>query len=829
MTSRYRLFNPIALVLLFILSSCTLISVGRVVEGGFGKHMTKGNPKGAAKYSTSGFGNVLRKFTPTQLKAIMALGAKSSGKGGKPAKASYHSFTSSGNKALMVVKQGKAKVRFHCRKIKGEWRVDDMVIVEGKVPLSFRSVLGIFASVFDIYDGLKIGKAPKNKFGVKLGGAMTNIAPLLSHFLKNAGPLFPEKKKGKKDKKSAEKKKDPFDVKIKTDKKGGTITVKLEGVKVLISLSRNKDLWKFEEIKIDVKKRPPLYVAKLINIGVPWLKFYLEIGSLKGQESKLSERFLLLMDPSLREKIRPFIMKSKEIIWPKLFAAMEAPKTTTAPAKKEKFDLNAILKLVQWEIKEKSIIVKFDKKPLSGFVEIKDNGQLSYLKIQHGELSITPTDFAAFSPWLKFVDSAKVDLSNSKGRSKLVNGFVSLLSKNKRSGIEGHIPSEISIPVDMILATLMPKNSSKKAGKNSSKGSAPLVDPAKIKIKKSSDEKSLFIQFPLMGSNASIEFAKESAVWRLHKVQWKGKEILDYLKLVPMVLRLAQGVVTTDAKLLASAFGDNLQNNLQHGLKEMFLLHGKKMKKLGTEVSLLLLNKISKNKKTVKTKDITAEKPIVLPLFIKGPKGNYSLDLGKIKVAFNKKKDGTIGFGYSACSEKTGKTKRRRRRKRKSCFRGYKKSDPLQLVELLPLAVSYFYGVADFDYRSLRTFSTYKFYKSVWRVVTRKKLRGILRSQKIDIKVPTAQEIVDLIIPPANAKVDTKKKKKLKIGLRGKGFLVSRDVRYPFIEIWLTNDGKKIDITFIWDKKKKMWVMYDIEIEVKFFGKMGIGKLVKAL
>ena len=43
---------------------------------------------------------------------------------------------------------------------------------------------------------MKIGKAPAENFGVNLGGAMKNIAPLLTHFLKNAGPLFPKKKKG---------------------------------------------------------------------------------------------------------------------------------------------------------------------------------------------------------------------------------------------------------------------------------------------------------------------------------------------------------------------------------------------------------------------------------------------------------------------------------------------------------------------------------------------------------------------------------------------------------------------------------------------------------
>ena len=51
------------------------------------------------------------------------------------------------------------------------------------------------------------------------------------------------------------------------------------------------------------------------------------------------------------------------------------------------------------------------------------------------------------------------------------------------------------------------------------------------------------------------------------------------------------------------------------------------------------------------------------------------------------------------------------------------------------------------------------------------------------------------------------------------GTLVRSDRRYPFAEIWLLVDGRRIDFNFTWDAARKIFVLNEVRVQVKVMGR----------
>lgn len=198
------------ILLLFALTaapSCTFLKVGDMVKNGFAKGLLKGNPKKAAKNATPAFAKVIRSLSEKEFKLLMKLGV-SSQKGTKKGRSKgpgikYHSFHSSGNEALLIMRAGKARFKFYCKYVKGKWKVDDMVIT-GTLKLSLREVMGIFRAALNVFEGLLKGSAARASLEGDLELALVKAAPYLKPFVqKLARSLSAPEEKGSKAKRKA--------------------------------------------------------------------------------------------------------------------------------------------------------------------------------------------------------------------------------------------------------------------------------------------------------------------------------------------------------------------------------------------------------------------------------------------------------------------------------------------------------------------------------------------------------------------------------------------------------------------------------------------------
>ncbi|MBU1239582.1 hypothetical protein KKF84_22130 [Myxococcota bacterium] len=809
--------------LCFLASSCTILTVGNMVKNGFGKAVMKGKPQKAADYATPGFAAILKSFSKKEFKMFMGLGVsvgnKKGAKGAKGPKVKYHSFSSSGNKALLVMKQGTTRLKFYCRKVKGEWKVDDMVITGGTLRLSLRDIMGIFKASVNIFNGLQNGVAPGQHLDGDLATVLAKVAPALAPMAKLMGREWRNTKKTKSSKSPGEKTLDRFT--IKTNATGGMVQIVVKGVTLRADLTRRKDLWRFSSVRIDIPRREPFYLSTILRVAFPWLSLFNQRNQITSAKV-MEERVLSLMSPGLATQLKPFVQFG--VAW-----LLAQPKMTRGETTREAYMLpTELFERLSWKIGQEDLRLSYDSPKIKAQLLLDREGLVQDMEVLWGNLRITPVDLAGFIPMVHFARKGFSSLSTPKERAAYVKEALGFLARPLRTGVENNIPDRITLPLKTIFAAATGRFDRKESGRDLRKQSAL----AHFTIKKTAGG-DLQMGLPV-GTNHKIiaTFTHEEKQWKIASVRLNNMELTSYVVLLPSFIRFIEGSVQLDATLLASSLGDKLGTNMEKGLALMMKLHGKRLRKLGLEVTLLTMARLMENRALKNSGDKSASETFQLPKMVKNAQG-LSVIGEHYQLEFALKKDGSYGFDYPPCVDPPHKKGKRRSKKHSLCFEGYARQEPFQLLELIPFGVGYFMGLEGYDYKSLRAFSAPEFYKGFWRKLPPGKLSKLLKKYKVSISLPTAAELVDMIMLPLGHKKMASQKKsmghKSGVSLRGRGFIFKRDRRYPFAELWLSAKGKEIDVSFAWDKTRLLWVIYDIKVKMGFLGKVSVKKLVNAL
>ncbi len=831
--NRTRNILVLVMALALGLSSCTILTVGNMVKNGFGKPLMKGDTKTAAKHATPGFAKVINSLSEKEVKLLIGLGtgggAKKGSKKSGP-KMKYHSFSSSGTTALLVVKMGTTKIKFYCRKVDGEWKVNDMVVTGGATRLSLRDVMAIFRASMNLVQGLQAGRAATEHLDGDLRTVLKKAAPALAPVTRLLAKRLTQKTPTKN---KTPKKKLIEGFTIRTGQAGGSVTVRLKGISIAADLTRSGDTWRFASLRVELPRREPFYLSTLLRVAFPWLSLFNDRKELTSTKT-LEKRLLALMTPSLSAQLSPFVRLG--VAW--LNEQRIKQTATKQPKRRSGMSLPVeLLSRVTWKITDDTVSLAYSSPELKGRVLLDREGLLKDVEVTWGTLRITPADLAGFIPMVHFARRGFTSLDTPKARAEYVREALNFLARPIRSKVVAGIPDRIDLPLKTIFGAAIERFS------GNDDDPAPIVKKSgksfisDLTIKKLGSDR-LRIGLP-QGEDGRLQmtFTREEHTWKIAGVTHNGVELTAYLVLLPAFIRFVEGAVQLDANLLASSMGDKLGKNLQAGLALMMKLHGRRLHKLGTQVTLLTMSRLMENRPAAakNVKNTKTTKRFSLPAIRK--EGTGIVVAGEhYTLHFALKKDGTYGIDYPPCTDPPAPKKRRGRAHPKSpCLEGYARQDPFQLLELIPLGVGYFMGLERPDYGSLRAFSAPGFYQGVWKKIPPQKLENLFKKYHISIALPSAEELVDMImIPLGRAKQPEHKRHAgaLKGGgvtLRGRGYIFRRDKRYPFAELWLKAKGKEIDVSFAWDKTRKLWLLYDIKVKMGFLGKVSVKKLVNAL
>ncbi|MDA3865079.1 MAG: hypothetical protein PF689_14555 [Deltaproteobacteria bacterium] len=806
------------LLLLLVNSSCTFFRVGKMLKYDFAPAFKEGDPKKISSYSTRRFGKVLNKFNQHELKTILNFGQDSDSSGKTSSDDfSYESFSHKGKRAVFKVESNGSTIRFICKNEKGDWKVDDIIIKNLGNTFSLRDILGIFHTIKKVVEKLQQNTVPRTWLSPQLAKATEVFLPYSLHYLKDF-QLFPKKKK--KEKKKKEKNSFIKKFNLDTTNKGGKIQFETKLGEFRIDLQRKIDFWKIQKIAVKPPDKPIISLSALSK----YFHSILEVASFvlfknkHPNTEKKFQLFLQLFSPKFKKsfkKTAPLLQNFlASLSFSKLTNVLTSPQKGNTKISDSKIgnSWQQYLNLFHYEFVRDNLFFRINSKKFKLEFKLSPQGKIADIILKYENHKIELDDLISFIPWYSVLAKFNTIPATPGQRRAKLNSLLDLLHENHLTGIKEALPNEISTKWWKLISKLLTKSDGRKSAKNHNAALDFNLNSAKKMMRDfhfSSDQSERHLQVKLQIKNQPllIKFSRSSYKWQLASIKLPGtnsEELLQWIKLLPFVINLSEGLMQTNSGIFLKAFSSDFAANLKSSWELLFKLHGKKLKKLFGQVQELALKRVDShslnlNKKTENNQANT--EAFTFPRLEQ--KGKLlTLSFKKDKLFFRKNSNHNWGLAYSDSLK-------------------IDKKNQFQFIELVPMLISYYYGLRSLKKHYLRKFSSYKFNRNIWNRISRKQLESTFQRFNIQIPAITPELIVDSLLPqnstsPATPGADNS------VDLRSFHFYRYR--RWPFAEIMLTVDGRKLDLQYGWQKKQKRWVLRDIKVEQSFLGKISLLK-----
>ncbi len=857
------------LPLLWLSSACTLVSVGHTVKKDFGPALSTGDVPRLVKLSTPELGELFSRFTDAEIRQLLRWGstpppAKPGRATAKPGKVStkpdappkisgsLDGFSSNGNRARLRVKSGNVKYTFVMHRIRSRWLVHDILIHRPGGQWSFQAILGLFITAKDILGDARRGVTSEQRMTPALAAA---LGPLVARL--PAWGLLAKRDKEPDDESGQEPLLAFVDLAFSGD--DATATFRVAGLPVDLMARRSGKGWVLRDAVLRVPDRPALGLLALARALGPTLVVLGDMRYAPGRAPYAFEKVQALLDEKLAGQLVPVLSPLWSPVVP-LLASRLRPKPIPAdkggPGKPAvpgaRALLASVLSAVSWKENGADLETRLASGGWTLTTRWTTEGRLSKVSIWTGTQEILPRHLAGFAPFSHWWN-AVVSGQWSEPATWLHEG-VRLLAA-PLSSVEPLLPATLSLfpgplPVSRLRPLLLPGTTS--AIGDPGPGTAPSTGddvaasggkhpPVRLE-RFAFTPGQVVLEISTLGRRWHWSWIWENEVWRLQSIRLDGsQDLLPYVLLLPPAWRALEGLSSRSADLFASSLSPDMQKKLGPGLRELFTTFGPWIETLLREtLEVLHLTLVEPPQwKEKPTDGVVPERPspIALPKLPLLDTGKRTLRVEGRTIGFALRPDGAWGLllpDPPPVKERTSI-----------------QDHALAIQELWPTLAGLYLGLATADPVALARFSSRDFTRKVWRQVSGKQFGRLLERLGVEVPLLTGRDIVGLLLPdrtpavplsatgtvgdmidgvrrlsnlrPASV-LPTLARKAASTGRRPPsvrilGTLVHTDRRYPFAEIWLLIDQKRVDLNFSWDAKRSLFVLDEIRVQMKVLGR----------
>jgi hypothetical protein len=836
--------------LLWLGSGCTLMSVGNTVKKDFAPALSRGDVPTLVRHSTPELGELFARFTQAEIQQLLRWGttpppSKTTKTDAKstPTKisGSLDDFTSSGNRARLRVKSGPVRYTFVMHHLGGRWRVHDILIHRKAGDWSFQQILSLFLSAKELLAAARLGQVDPVRTDPALAAALAPVVARLPAW----GLL--QKKESVDDESVDDDGPLLAFVNLVFRDKGAVVSWRIAGIPVDLSLRREKNLWVLEDAVARVEGRPPLGLAATLRALGPALVALGDMRWMPGSGPYAWDRVRALLHDDLAASLSPVLTPVWRPFSPLLSSRFRkvpgasdpggAPSRSGSPARR----LREALGRLNWSREGQDLVLSLEAGTWGVRTRWSDSGRLTNLVVMTGRQEIRTRHLAGFAPFSRWWDSLLTGQVSDPAR--WLHEGLRLLDE-PYAGLEPLVPRTLTLPPGLfalLRATWPPAKGKAAPDKDARPAPDDLAHLPPVRLEHFSfTPERTELEIGALGRRFLWVWRWRQETWRLASLQVdRSTDLLPVLWLLPPAWRAVEGFNTRSAPLLTSALSDPAAGRLGPGLAVLFDTHGKWLGELVDETLELLRLKLNQPPQWKEKSSTPANDP--------GPAATEpvldarvrTLTVGGRTLAFSVRQDGAWGLTLPEPPAVKSRTTIG--------------DHALAIVELWPTLAGLYLGLAASDTTALARFSSTDFTRKVWRKLPGKKLATMLDRLGVEIPPVTGQAVVDLLFPghaPVVPVPEQGSASDVFSGLRrlaggapvkalpkvarqvvaagGKtrspsvrilGTLVRSDRRYPFAEIWLLVDGRRIDFNFSWDASRKIFVLNEVRAQVKVLGR----------
>jgi len=809
--------------LLWMGSACTLISVGNTVKKDFAPALSRGDIPALVRHSTPELGALFARFSEAEIRQLMRWGTtpppgKGTSKSSTPPKVSgsLDDFTSTGNTARLRVKSGPVRYTFVLHRIGGRWRVHDLLIHRKAGDWSYQQILGLFLMAKDLAAGARTGKLDDRLLAPELAVALAPIVARLP-----AWGLLQKRDDDKEDEDGGKEQPVAF-VDLSFRGEEAVAVFRVAGVPVELRARRSGKTWALLDVIVRVPDRPALRLGQLARALGPTLVTLGDWRFVPGKEPWEFSRVRALLGDRLEQELSPLISPLWPSAVPLLASRLRKPPAPT-PAEKPAPGPSAVsppsaaarvsllLEALDWRTEGGDLELGLKRGGWEVRARWGSDGRLSRLVARQGELELTSRHLAGFAPFARWWDAVVTGAWGDP--ATWLHEGVRLLA-TPWSALEPLLPGRLSLlpsplPVSRLRRLLLPGTTG--AREAPSTGAAdPAVSPIPpVRLERftiTADRLTLGIT--TTGRRFDWTWHLEQDAWRLASVRLDGAlDLVPYVTLLPPVWRLLEGLTARASETLAAALDPVAEKKLAPGLKELFATHGAWIEGLVRATAMKLAVGLAARGPRPAPAAVAEKGPAatpVQPLPVLDVTAR-TLTFGGRALAFTLRPDGAWGLALPEPPPVKARTTLAHH--------------ALAVVELWPTLAGLYLGLATADPAALARFSSTEFTRKVWRKLGQKRLAALLSQADVALPLPTAQDLADLLLPDPSRAATPGGAKAGAPALRILGTLVRADRRYPFAELWLLVDGRRIDLNFSWDATRRLFVLHEIRVQVKVLGR----------
>jgi hypothetical protein len=846
------------LPLLWLSSSCTLITVGNTVKKDFAPALSRGDVPKLMRHSTPGLGHLFAHFTEGEIRQLMRWGStpppSKSKKTGKTAPStppattpkisgSLDDFSSNGDRARLRVKSGSVKYTFVMQRIHKRWLVDDIVIHRPGGPWSFQAILGMFVTAKNILEDARQGLVSDQRMSPEL---VTALSPMVERL-----PAWGLLNKPGKDEPEEAADREPLLAFVDLSFSGddAVAVFRVAGVPVDLKVRRLGKGWALQDVVFRVPGRPVLPLLWLARAIGPALVTLGDMRYVHGNAPYAFARVRDLLDDDLSIQLAPVLAP----VWGSL-SPLLASRIRPAEAKNGvpvSADTSAsaadrvkrVLDLLTWKQEGNSLALDLQAGTWGVLTRWSSDGRLSHLVVTTGKRQIQTRHLSGFAPFSRWWESVLTgQVGNLAG---WLHEGLRLLDEPYAS-LEPLVPRALTLPpgLDALLHSVRAGRNGRPAGPATGPGPIPEVRLEHFSFTPERTE----IEIATLGRRFLWSWHWRAEVWRLESLKLdRSTDLLPALWLLPPAWRALEGLTTRSADLFTSALAPDVQQKVGPGVKELFTTCGPWIDAFLREAIEVLLLTLFEPPQWRQAPGPTPPKeppaavsdaPVTRPALPVLDTQRRALSFAGRTLVFAPLPDGAWGLRLPEPPPVKARTAIA--------------DHALAIPELWPTLAGLYLGLATADTTALARFSSADFTRKVWRQVGGKRLNRLLDRLGVDVPLFTGRDLVGLLLPdrtpavpiPATGTLgdmvgglrSLSKVKPTSVlpalaskaasagasnapAVRILGTLVRADRRYPFAEIWLLVNGKRVDLNFTWDASRRLFVLHEIRVQLKVLGR----------
>lgn len=776
--------------------ACTLLSVGRFIKNEYAPALGQSDTRRLAALSTEKLADLYGRLTDEQLRRLMQLGTTpSSGPStSKTAPAGQlDAFSSKGNRARLRVKSGGQKITFLVRRVRGQWRVEDLWIHQKHGHWRFQDVLELYVLALQLIDGLHMGKLDAALVEPSLYEALLGLVERLPQW----GVLRKPHESTKEEEETTNKLRM---VDLTFSPNAAQVAFAWGQLQASIFLS-HQDTWKLSGAQLHVFDREPLSLETLAKVLGPTLIVLGDMRFAPQPEVFSYERVAGLLATPLRQQLDSVFAPLWRTIVPFVPSLVQSSTTTANANAKASANTSFIenwgawLQKVNWKLSREGgleIVLHINTKN-SARILWDTNGKVTSFQVMLDGQEITTAHLAGFAPFAHWWEAVVSGEWNNPVR--WVHEGVLLLDK-KYAHIEKQLPRTFSLFHNPFL----PSSSSLSKVMHPGNPAALHLPPMKMHSLQLTSTQ-LHVIMNAWDRNFDWTWSFSEGLWRLSSVKLEEKwELLDFLYILPPLWRLVEGLAVADGQMVVSALGPQAQARLGAPLQELLRVQGVFVMQffkdaVFTGLSAVLntttdgaqvFSKMHLDKNVQQIQLDTKNRVLLLP---------------QMQVQFGLRDDGVWGVELP-----TPKPVRERHTVAEHL---------LAMPELWPTLIGLYLGLAQQSPARLAAFSSPDFNAKVWRKLGRTGLQNLLKKFEISIEPLQAKMLFTQPQPQLRHARPSDNNAKVQIT----GTQLRMQGRWPFAKIFLDANGKKIELKFSWNSRRQMLVLDDVRIMVTILGR----------